>query len=119
MSAECRNCGHALKGPARYCNVCGVPREELLPETRSGIAAFEAGEYLEALAWFEKSLHKGPASCLRLRDSGHAAFHLQKTDLALKRYEAALKLHTRLLDVRYNLGVLHMGKGRVNEAWRS
>jgi transcriptional regulator with PAS, ATPase and Fis domain len=116
MTRECAMCGGSLRKSVRFCDVCGVPAEEQLPETRSGIAAFEMGEYLEAQAWFEKALKKRPGSSLLLRDAGHAAFHLRRYDRALERYDLALKAHPKLLDVLYNLGLLHMGQGRVNEA---
>ncbi len=116
MRSGCLVCGNAWRGPARFCTVCGAPREEVLVETRAGIDSFELGEYQDAARWFEKALKKKPQSALALRDAGHAAYHLQDPEKALARYQAALRIHPKLLDVHYNLGLLHMGRGHVNDA---
>jgi DNA-binding NtrC family response regulator len=116
MNAGCLVCGNAWRGPARFCTVCGAPREELLVETRAGIDSFEMGEYHDAARWFEKALKKRPKSGLVLRDAGHAAYHLQDHEKALDRYRAALEVLPKLLDVHFNMGLLHMGRGHVNDA---
>jgi transcriptional regulator with PAS, ATPase and Fis domain len=93
-----------------------VPIEPISADTRKGMAAFELGEYEDALKWFEKVIAKKPKSALGLRDCGHAAFHLQKGPVALDYYARALKIQPRLLDAHLNVGLLHAQRGHVNEA---
>jgi transcriptional regulator with PAS, ATPase and Fis domain len=80
------------------------------------MAAFEQGEYDEALKHFEKVLAKNKKSPLALRDCGHASFHLQESQKALDYYAQAAELQPRLLDAHLNTGLLQAQRGHVNDA---
>jgi transcriptional regulator with PAS, ATPase and Fis domain len=112
----CRECGEQTEESFRFCPVCGIPYEPLEKATLEGIEAFEQGEYAQALDLFRDSHQKHPSSFFALRDMGHAAFHLQEDDQALDHYETALKLRRDLLDVNFNIGLIHLKRGRVGDA---
>ncbi|HET9869537.1 MAG TPA: tetratricopeptide repeat protein, partial [bacterium] len=112
----CRECGHPLEEESRFCAVCGAPREPVERQTYEGMEAFEQGEYARALTLFKAAAKKQPLGAFALRDVGHAAFHLQDDALALDYYERALQVAKGLLDVHFNVGLLHMKRGHVNDA---
>ncbi len=112
----CRECGFTMEPQNRFCAICGVAHEEIETGTREGMEAFEQGEYEKALQLFKITAKKQPFSVFALRDVGHAAFHLQDFNLALEYYEKALQLHKSLLDVHFNLGLIHLQRGHVNDA---
>ena len=112
----CRECGNTLELEFRFCPVCGAAHEALEKETLDGMGAFEEGEYEKALRLFKSVAKKKPFSAFALRDVGHAAFHLQDFNLALEYYEKALKIQSNLLDVHFNIGLIHMKRGHVNDA---
>ena len=112
----CRECGEQTKESFRFCPVCGMPYEPLDKTTVEGIEAFEQGEYAEALGLFKATLKKRTSSFFAYRDMGHAAFHLQQDEKALEYYETALKLRHDLLDVRFNIGLIYLKRGRVGDA---
>src|SRR5690348_10789806 len=115
----CRECGKELGAEDRFCNVCGLPFEPMERATREGIEAFEEGEYEKALQAFKGEARKKPSSPFALRDAGHSAFHLQDAVMALEYYEKALKLEPRLLDVHFNVGLIRLKQGQVNDAMAS
>ncbi len=112
----CRECGEQTTESFRFCPVCGMSYEPLEKATLEGIEAFEQGEYAQAFELFKITLKKRPSSFFAFRDMGHAAFHLQQDDKALEYYETALKLRHDLLDVRFNIGLIHLKRGRVGDA---
>jgi len=112
----CRECGEQTSEAFRFCPVCGVAYEPIDKATLAGIEAFEQGEYAQALQLFQATLKKRPSSFFAFRDMGHASFHLQQDDAALNYYETALKLRHDLLDVRFNIGLIHLKRGRVGDA---
>ena len=112
----CRECGNSLESEYRFCPVCGAAHEAMEKATEEGIEAFEEGEYEKALHLFKTVVKKQPFSAFALRDAGHAAFHLQDFNTAMDYYEKALKIHTQLLDVHFNIGLIHMKRGHVNDA---
>jgi transcriptional regulator with PAS, ATPase and Fis domain len=112
----CRECGNPLDAEHRFCPVCGAAQEAVEKATEEGVAAFEEGEYEKALKLFKSVVKKNPFSAFALRDAGHAAFHLQDFTTALDYYEKALKIHPSLLDVHFNIGLIHMKRGHVNDA---
>ncbi len=112
----CRECGNPLDEEHRFCPVCGAAHEPIEKATEEGVAAFEEGEYEKALKLFKSVVKKNPFSAFALRDAGHAAFHLQDFVAALDYYEKALKIHPSLLDVHFNMGLIHMKRGHVNDA---
>ncbi len=112
----CRDCGEQTTEAFRFCPICGVAYEPMDKATAEGIDAFEQGEYAQALQLFQTVLKKKPNSFFALRDMGHASFHLQQDDAALGYYESALKLRHDLLDVRFNIGLIHLKRGRVGDA---
>ena len=112
----CRECGNPLDEEHRFCPVCGAAHEAVEKATEEGVAAFEEGEYEKALKLFKSVVKKNPFSAFALRDAGHAAFHLQDFTAALDYYEKALKIHPNLLDVHFNIGLIHMKRGHVNDA---
>jgi len=112
----CRECGNTLESDHRFCPVCGAAHEPLEKATEEGMGAFEEGEYEKALQLFKSVAKKQPLSAFALRDVGHAAFHLQDHATALDYYKQALKVHPNLLDVHFNVGVIHMKRGHVNDA---
>ena len=111
----CRECGQPLEEENRFCPVCGAPREPVERQTYEGIEAFEQGEYDKALSLFKGVAKKQNLSAFALRDVGHAAFHLQDDNLALDYYERALQAYKNLLDVHFNVGLIHMRRGHVND----
>src|SRR5271157_106740 len=115
----CRECGNQLESEYRFCPVCGAAHEAMERDTQEGIDAFEQGEYEKALQLFKSVVKKQPFSAFAFRDAGHAAFHLQDFNLALEYYEKALQLQPSLLDVRFNVGIVHMKRGHVNDAMYS
>ncbi len=112
----CRECGHRLESEFRFCPICGAAHEPLDKATEDGIAAFEEGEYEKALRFFKDVVQGHPFSAFANRDVGHAAFHLQDYNTALEYYEKALKIHPNLLDVHFNIGLIHMKRGHVSDA---
>lgn len=112
----CRECGNPLEAEHRFCPVCGVSHEPVDKSTEEGIEEFEQGEYGKALQIFKTVARKQPFSVFALRDVGHAAFHLQDHATAMEYYEKALKIHPNLLDVHFNIGLIHMKRGHVNDA---
>ena len=112
----CRECGHSLEEEFRFCPICGAAHEALEKATQEGIAAFEEGEYEEALRLFRTVAEKHPFSAFALRDVGHAAFHLQDFNTALEYYDRALKIHPNLLGAHFNTGLIHMQRGHVTDA---
>ncbi|HVM32311.1 MAG TPA: sigma 54-interacting transcriptional regulator [bacterium] len=112
----CRECGHSLEQENRFCPVCGAPREPVERQTYEGMEAFEQGEYDKALALFKAAAKKQALSAFALRDVAHAAFHLQDDALALDYYERALQVYKNLLDAHFNLGLIHLRRGHVNDA---
>jgi transcriptional regulator with PAS, ATPase and Fis domain len=112
----CRECGEQTPEAFRFCPVCGVAYEPIDKTTQAGIDAFEQGEYAQALQLFQATLKKRSSSFFAFRDMGHASFHLQQDDAALNYYETALKLRHDLLDVRFNIGLIHLKRGRVGDA---
>ena len=113
---SCRECGQLLSREDRFCSVCGAAQEALDKNTQDGIEAFEQGEYEKALSLFKAVAKKQPFSAFTLRDVGHAAFHQQDFNLALEYYEKALKIHSQLLDVHFNIALIHMKRGHINDA---
>jgi two-component system NtrC family response regulator len=112
----CRECGNPLDEEHRFCPICGAAHETVEKPTEEGMAAFEEGEYEKALQLFKSTAKKHPFSAFALRDVGHAAFHLQDFNTAMDYYERALSIHPNLLDVHFNIGVIHMKRGHVNDA---
>jgi transcriptional regulator with PAS, ATPase and Fis domain len=112
----CRECGQPLEEENRFCPVCGAPREAVERQTYEGIEAFEQGEYDKALSLFKGVAKKQSLSAFALRDVAHAAFHLQDDNLALDYYERALQVYKNLLDVHFNIGLIHLRRGHVNDA---
>src|SRR5579859_6141795 len=112
----CRECGKSLESEFRFCPVCGSTQEPMDKSTEEGIEAFEEGEYDRALQLFKAVAKKNPLSAFSLRDVGHAAFHLQDHNTAVDYYEKALRILPNLLDVHFNMGVIHMKRGHVNDA---
>ncbi len=112
----CRECGNSLESEFRFCPICGAAHEAFEKATEEGVAAFEEGEYEKALKLFKSVVKKNPFSAFALRDAGHAAFHLQDFSMALDYYEQALKNHPNLLDVHFNIGLIHGKRGHVNDA---
>ncbi len=100
----------------RFCPVCGAAHESADKATEDGIEAFEQGEYGKALQLFKTVIKKQPFSAFALRDAGHAAFHLQDFNTALEYYEKAMRILPSLLDAHFNIGLIHMKRGHVNDA---
>ncbi|HEY5039613.1 MAG TPA: tetratricopeptide repeat protein, partial [bacterium] len=113
---SCRECGNPLSLEDRFCPICGAAHEMMEKTTEEGIEAFEQGEYDRAFQLFKTTAKKQPFSAFALRDLGHAAFHLQDFNTALEHYEKALKIHPRLLDVHFNISLIHMKRGHLNDA---
>ncbi|HUO56653.1 MAG TPA: sigma 54-interacting transcriptional regulator [bacterium] len=112
----CRECGNSLESEFRFCPICGASHEAVEKATEEGVEAFEEGEYAKALQLFKGVAKKNPFSAFALRDAGHAAFHLKEDILAMDYYERALKIYPNLLDAHFNLGLIHMKRGHVNDA---
>lgn len=112
----CRECGRPLQDENRFCPVCGAPREAVERHTYEGIEAFEQGEYDKALRLFKQVAQKQTLSAFALRDVAHAAFHLQDDAMALDYYERSAQVYKNLLDVQFNVGLIHMKRGHVNDA---
>jgi transcriptional regulator with PAS, ATPase and Fis domain len=85
-------------------------------ETQKGVELFKQGEYKKATQWFEAALSKSPGDALNLRDIGHGLFHQQEFIKAFDYYQQALSLNPNLLDVYFNLGLIFVQQGRVNNA---
>lgn len=112
----CRECGSSLSPTHRYCPVCGAAHEPLERETQEGMDAFEQGEYAKALRQFKGVAKRNPFSAFAQRDVGHAAFHLQDYATALEHYRKALGIHAGLLDAHFNIALIHVKRGHVNDA---
>ncbi len=112
----CRECGQTLQTEYHFCPVCGAVQEALEKETMDGMDAFEEGEYVEALKLFKAVVKKKPFSAFSIRDAGHAAFHLQDFNMAVDYYAKALKIQPNQLDTHFNIGLMHMKRGHVNDA---
>lgn len=119
MSMTCRECGYSQEEDHRFCPVCGLPQEPAGKATLEGIEAFEQGEYAKALKLFKAVAKRKPEDPFALRDVGHAAFHLQDHDQALEIYRQALQVQPNLLDTQFNVGLIHLQRGRVHDAMYS
>src|ERR1700690_775475 len=109
----CRECGNSLELEFRFCPICGAVHEAFEKESEEGVGAFEEGEYEKAIKLFKSLAKKNPFSAFAMRDGGPAAFPLQDFNTALEYYEKALKIHPTLLDVHFNIGLIHMKRGHV------
>jgi two-component system NtrC family response regulator len=116
MSTTCRECGHPQEEEHRFCPLCGIQQEPAGKATLEGIEAFEQGEYEKALKLFKAVVKRRPQDAFALRDLGHAAFHLQDHPQALEAYRKALQIQPNLLDAQFNLGLIHLQRGRVHDA---
>lgn len=81
-----------------------------------GLRLLDAGDHLQALAYFDQALAKSPGFAEAHCGRGIALKALQQVEPAIAAYRRAIELKPELAQAHYNLGMALQAQGRRDEA---
>ncbi|MDI6783299.1 MAG: sigma 54-interacting transcriptional regulator [bacterium] len=141
---NCPYCGRRVSKTSRFCPNCGqatsaestkkqsqfatVKPVSLLTSRESRVSTtsayqeaqhlFMLGDYERALQLYEKILKDNPnfSEPQILCDLGHCYLHSGKHTQAFQAYQQALKQKYKAVDLYFNLGLIRLYRGEVNDA---
>jgi len=120
------NLGNTLKdlGQLEAATKCYQLQLEITPDNAGahnnlGNIFFNQNLIGKAISCFERSLEIHPDHINVLSNLGAANEKLGKIDVALNYYERALTINSEFIEGRFNLSLLQLGNGLINEGFKN
>lgn len=119
------NCGEALRGAQRwsealiYCDLAiEFKKDESNLYSNRGNVYRELGKFSEGLEDLIQSIALNPNNPVAYLNRGNLLEDLNESDLAKKDYSKAIELDPNLADAHFNLALLLLLEGNLNEGWK-
>ena len=112
---RCTRCGHEAADTDKFCAECGFFLRDAWVDHRllhTMVLEIE-GKHRDSRRELERLVEAEPDNVLANHLLGNVYYHQGTLDLAIERYEHALKLAPKFVECSYDLGVAYYHRGNI------